>query len=715
MRILSMYFLLAITQLIFSSADAAKSVNETEPIIQTVNINGAPALLLGFHADMNSEDYLSMAETQAAMESALYLGNYDVLTQVQDGRQLLELERGSFSYQFNPIAGTLDISSGSLAMFAEQSQAAESKHLLRLSSAQGLVPELWLHFFVQHPERRLEPTINGRPFAFDSVTATLEGQAVAEANLFAFLSQSQSFTLEIIQARIDEYEIPQGEIEVTLNHGQFYIQGLVDAGLFPEFEVEIFIDGELDGHVFEIKWIRKFPPDVIRYDDGGLGDQSGPGGIFSPFVLHGNAWDCGNITFSFANGTPDIADDLEHAAVRWAFEVWGSEVNINFVEIGNPDNADIVVLWGAGNHGIADPLDPDFDGINGVLAHAAFPPPLALNDPTLAGDVHFDEDENWTLAFQNTNNQPIDMLTVALHEIGHALGLRHSPVPGAIMQPFYGGSQRFLGTDDIAGINAIYGDCPARIRSLHYSGNANGQVSLLPPNDDTLTADDLTLLNIFNFRFDSDDHHLERIAVLSPIVLPDGSTSNGQVAYHDDNEDDLFSYIADWKVFLDPSNTVFEQSKSCHGQCTIDLTNFRPSPEHVFVLSGFDFSFENCDHHIDEIEIMEENGVLTVAYNDKNDDDPFFVSVEFAYLPPWYVVDIVNVQSTSVAGSDTRLTGMTNTTAIAGFHFDFLDDDHHIRKIAVDTSAPEFVEVSYFDKNADDNYSWLVRVVELVE
>ncbi|KAJ4833856.1 hypothetical protein Tsubulata_029876 [Turnera subulata] len=86
------------------------------------------------------------------------------------------------------------------------------------------------------------------------------------------------------------------------------------------------------------------------------------------------------------------------------------------------------------------------DGPYGVLAYA-FPPQ--------DGHMYFDGDENW--AINAPTPQQIDMGTVALHELGHILGLGHSSDPSAVMFPIVQpGTIKGLEKDDIAGIEALY-------------------------------------------------------------------------------------------------------------------------------------------------------------------------------------------------------------------------------------------------------------------
>jgi hypothetical protein len=208
--------------------------------------------------------------------------------------------------------------------------------------------------------------------------------------------------------------------------------------------------------------------EVVYYDDGAITGLPGE----EPFVLDARSWpNPGSLDYSFVNFTPDMPALEVETAMAIAFASWaGACPNLAFSKVGDnlapfadptatppspPGAGDIRIQFGAGAHGDGFA----FDGPGGVLAHAFFPPPTL---GTGSGDSHFDEDETWALAGAAGGGQPRDLPTVATHEFGHALGLRHEPVIDAIMNPVYNGP-RGLSADDIAGIRAKY--CPAAVPS----------------------------------------------------------------------------------------------------------------------------------------------------------------------------------------------------------------------------------------------------------
>jgi len=166
------------------------------------------------------------------------------------------------------------------------------------------------------------------------------------------------------------------------------------------------------------------------------------------FVASGGKWPTNTVTYRFVSGTDDLAGDTERDIVRQALGVWAAVTPLTFTEVSGTAAADILISWVSGDHGDGSP----FDGPGHVLAHAFFPPPINPH-PGIAGDTHFDDAETWATTHGGGN---IDLLTVAIHEIGHALGLRHSTVSAAIMFPTYSGIKRTLDADDIQGMQSIY-------------------------------------------------------------------------------------------------------------------------------------------------------------------------------------------------------------------------------------------------------------------
>ncbi|KAL0424310.1 UNVERIFIED_CONTAM: Metalloendoproteinase 2-MMP [Sesamum radiatum] len=144
-----------------------------------------------------------------------------------------------------------------------------------------------------------------------------------------------------------------------------------------------------------------------------------------------------HLTYGFSPNTPANAID---PVVR-AFEKWDSATHFTFSRAQNNQRPDLVIGFHRRDHGDGAP----FDGPGGALAHAFAP---------TNGRFHYDSDETWSVA-PATNAFHLE--TVALHEIGHLLGLGHSSVEGAIMYArIQRGATKNLHADDIQGIRALY-------------------------------------------------------------------------------------------------------------------------------------------------------------------------------------------------------------------------------------------------------------------
>jgi hypothetical protein len=269
--------------------------------------------------------------------------------------------------------------------------------------------------------------------------------------------------------------------------------------------------------------------------------KSGALALAGSFVAQGNSWTQHALTFHYDNFTADVTQADARTAIGGAFDRWATVSPLRFSEA--TSGALIQIGWYTGAHEDGS----NFDGAGGVLAHGFYPPP---NGGNIAGDVHFDDAETWTV---NTPPTGTDLATVSLHEIGHALGLDHSSDTNAVMYAYYGGARRELTADDIAGIQSIYPFGKFTLQTGTALHETDGTFAfVLAPNRD-----------LFAIKKSNTGSHSTEVHVLSAATNYQSFALQTGTALHE--TDDTFEFL------LAPSRDLFAIKKSNTGSHSTEV------------------------------------------------------------------------------------------------------------------------------------------------
>ncbi|XP_053329608.1 matrix metalloproteinase-21-like [Spea bombifrons] len=148
-----------------------------------------------------------------------------------------------------------------------------------------------------------------------------------------------------------------------------------------------------------------------------------------------------------------LSIDQQRYVLKLAFRIWSEVVPLNFEEdlVSPAHLIDIKLGFGTRRHLGCSQL---FAEMGREFAHA-----------WQLGDIHFNDDEHFV---PPDSEHGISLLKVAVHEIGHVLGLSHMNERTSVMQPNYTPINTMMALEwtDRRAVQGIYGRCSGRFNTV---------------------------------------------------------------------------------------------------------------------------------------------------------------------------------------------------------------------------------------------------------
>ncbi|MEL6701418.1 MAG: matrixin family metalloprotease, partial [Pseudomonadota bacterium] len=161
----------------------------------------------------------------------------------------------------------------------------------------------------------------------------------------------------------------------------------------------------------------------------------------------------GTVTWSFAQSAGSRFDFSEYitepeyrALIREAFQAWEDVIDIDFVEVADSAATNVRLGW--------DDMDGPFNVVGEASSRGSKTVETLFELST--SEIRFDTAENWATDKTPARDE-IGLYQVALHEIGHVLGLDHTTDPNTIMYSSDISGLDGLTAGDITGAQLFYG------------------------------------------------------------------------------------------------------------------------------------------------------------------------------------------------------------------------------------------------------------------
>ncbi len=210
----------------------------------------------------------------------------------------------------------------------------------------------------------------------------------------------------------------------------------------------------------------------------------------SDSVYEGASWADKTITWSFASVSPGFSEAItnsqEQIEVEQAFQAWAKASGLKFEEVAAGKPADINVDFGDLNTASTNEIGlTTYKSQSGALEAGV---QVQLEDPN---ETSLTTNGSGHLAYANTD---ATFEQVALHEIGHALGLADNDIAGSIMNGVLGTGNKTLDATDIANIQGLYSGAPT---------SSNGSVAALGMAQAHLLVQAMSLFDVTHMGIDN--------------------------------------------------------------------------------------------------------------------------------------------------------------------------------------------------------------------